>query len=300
MKSVVFFMTLASAAWGQSNSGLKARELFYTPPPDASAQAAKPPEQAKPAPAKQVSAAKSTPKQTTAKSSSKPAATSPSTASAPATHVVQAAVPLGLRYAVLKRDAAGKYAEVDPDTNFRSGDRIRMQIDANTTGYLYVVMQGSSGNWRLLFPSSEVAGGSNLVQKGQSLQIPGGQGQFVFDEQSGTEKLFLILTRQPETDLDKLIYSMRGQSPANSSPERMLMAQASLGDDVVNHLRSEVQARDLVFEKVDTASAAPPAAAPATGTTPDGSARIEKAAYVVNPSTAPDARLVVDISLKHR
>ena len=33
-------------------------------------------------------------------------------------------------------------------------------------------MQGSSGTWKLLFPSAEVAGGSNLVRKGESRQIP--------------------------------------------------------------------------------------------------------------------------------
>ena len=75
-------------------------------------------------------------------------------------------------------------------------------MDANTSGYLYVVMQGSSGTWKLLFPSAEVAGGSNLVRKGESRQIPSGdKGQFVFDEQAGNEKLFIVLTRQPEPDL---------------------------------------------------------------------------------------------------
>jgi hypothetical protein len=60
---------------------------------------------------------------------------------------------------------------------------------------------------------------------------------------------------------------------------RSLVAQASLGDDVVSKLRTQVNSRDLVFEKVDST---------------------ENAAYVVNPSTAPDARLVVDIALKHK
>ena len=43
-----------------------------------------------------------------------------------------ASVPLGLRYAVFKRDAGGQYNEVDSDTNFRSGDRIRLNVNANT------------------------------------------------------------------------------------------------------------------------------------------------------------------------
>ena len=249
MKHFLTLTILACPALWSQTPQLKARELFYTPPPDT----AKPVETAKAAPAKKVAAKSAAPK----------------TAD---THTLSTSVPLGLRYAVLKRDASGQYSEVDPDTNFRSGDRIRLHVDANTSGYLYVVMQGSSGTWKLLFPSAEVAGGSNLVRKGESRQIPpGNTGQFVFDEQAGNEKLFIVLTRQPEADLDKLIYAMGGS--------KTLVAQASLQDDVVTKLRGQVASRDLVFEKVDSS---------------------ENAAYVVNPSSAPDARLVVDLALKHK
>jgi len=257
MKHLLVLAILAApAAWTQT---LKARELFYTPPPDLAkaADAAKPAADAKTTPTKKVAAKAAAPK-------------------AGDTHTLAASVPLGLRYAVLKRDASGQYQEVDPDTNFRSGDRIRLHVDANTSGYLYVVMQGSSGTWKLLFPSTEVAGGSNLVHKGESRQIPSGdRGQFVFDEQAGNEKLFIVLTRQPEPDLDKLIYSMGGKP--GDARDRSLVAQASVSDSVVSSLRT--QSRDLVFEKVDSS---------------------ENAAYVVNPSTAPDARLVVDVALKHK
>jgi Domain of unknown function (DUF4384) len=253
MKHFVILPILAiSAAWGvvhaQEQPVLKARELFYTPPADAP----KPPE-----------AAKSAPKKVATKSVATKSGD---------THTLATSVPLGLRYAVLKRDSGGQFQEIDPDTSFRSADRIRLKVDANTSGYLYVVMQGSSGTWKLLFPSAEVAGGSNLVRKGESRQIPpGNSGQFVFDEQAGNEKLFIVLTRQPEPDLDKLIYSMGGT--------KALVAQASVQDDVVTKLRGQVASRDLVFEKVDSS---------------------ENAAYVVNPSSAPDARLVVDVALKHK
>jgi hypothetical protein len=197
-------------------------------------------------------------------------------------------VPLGLRYSVLKREGSGKFVEVDPDSTFRSGDRIRLNVDTNTPGYLYVVMQGSSGNWRLLFPSSDVEGGSNRIEKGASQQIPAGdKGQFMFDEQSGTEKLFLVLSRKPEADLDKLIYSITGGA---SSADRTLVAKATVGDDVVNRLREEVKSRDLVFEKIDEMSIQ----------TNGSEVKTEKATYVVNPSRTDDARLVVDVALKHK
>jgi Domain of unknown function (DUF4384) len=288
MKSLLVLGILGvSVASAQDAGGLKARELFYTPPPDAAP--AKPPAAQKAAPAKQFS-----PKRTEAPAPQLKASpqadtssSSPAPAASPDHTVTVAAMPLGVRYSVLKRDAANQFVEVDPDTTFRSGDRIRIQVKANTTGYLYVVAQGSSGTWQVLFPSSEVAGGSNRLEPGDTRQVPpGDRGQFVFDDQGGTEKLFLVLSRQAEPDLDKLIYSMGGANPGGAAPQtpRALLAKASVTNDVVQRLRAQVTSRDLVFEKVDGEV--------------DG--KIENASYVVNPSPSPDARLVVDVSLKHK
>ena len=265
MKPFLAFVFLsASTVWAQDAnngaSGLHARELFYTPVP----QASQPPAQPQAAPVKPAPP--------------KPAAKKPVPQT---TSTLAVTAPLGMRYSVLKRNAAGSFEEVDPDTNFRSGDRIRVKVDSNNTGYLYIVAQGSSGAWQLLFPSAEVAGGSNLIQPGESRMVPSGdRGQWAFDDRGGVEKLFVVLTRQPEPDLDKLIYSFSGQAGAS----RTLVAKAAVSDDVVSHLRQQVSSRDLVFEKVDSESGPV----------------VEKAAYVVNSSSAPDSRLVVDVSLNHK
>jgi hypothetical protein len=296
MKPLLLLALTAAAAWAQGTASLRARELFYTPPPEASA--VKPPPAPVPLP---VPAPKVIAKKTPAKTSS-PA--QPPT-SAPSQAVVDkpASGPLGMRYSVLKRNAAGEYQEVDADTVFHSGDRIRLEAQANSTGYLYVVAQGSSGNWQVLFPSREVSNGSNQVHRGETRLVPGGnQGQFVFDEQAGTEKLFFVLSRQPEQSLDKLIYSMGGQTaPADptvvkpaAESNRVLMAQASVSDDVIARIRSQMQSRDLIFEKVDNEKVV------SQNGPPSGQVKIETAAYVVNRSSAPDARLVVDLKLKHQ
>ena len=294
MKPLLLLALTAAAAWGQGTAALRARELLYTPPPDTSA--VKPAATPAPAPAPKA-VAKKTPAKT-------PTPAQPAV-SAPTEAVVDkpATGPLGMRYSVLKRNAAGEYQEVDADTVFHSGDRIRLEAQANSTGYLYVVAQGSSGNWQVLFPSREVSNGSNQVHRGETRLVPGGnQGQFVFDEQAGTEKLFFVLSRQPEPSLDKLIYSMGGQTaPADptvvqpaAESNRVLMAQATVSDDVIARIRSQMQSRDLIFEKVDNEKVVSQNAAPS------GQVKIETAAYVVNRSTAPDARLVVDLKLKHR
>ena len=256
-------VALASIGWSQDHPALTARELFYTPPPETppkpSAVSAQPP--AKPPEVKFS-------KKETPGAKKSPAAVT--VATTPPTRM-----PLGLRYTVLKRNSAGDYTEVDPESSFQSGDRIRIQVEANTTGYLYVVTQGSSGAWKPLFPAADVANGSNVIHRGDSRAIPS-SGQFLFDQRAGTERLFLVLARQPEADLDKFLYVLGKPEDPSAAPPHLLVASASVGDEVVDHLRKQVSIRDLVFENVDNA------------------------AYVVNTSASADARLVVDIALKHQ
>ena len=193
-------------------------------------------------------------------------------------------VRLGLRYTVLKR-VEGEMVAVAPDSTFRAGDRIQISVEANDNGYLYIVHQGSSGTWKPLFPSAEIEDGNNRVEKGRTYIMPPGS-RFYFDEQAGEEKLFLILSRQPEADLEKIIYSL--QAPAAApEPARKLYASAAMApidDAIVGRLRN-VYARDLVIEKVDDDAPGP---------------RKEKAVYVVNPTGSADSRVVADIRLINR
>ena len=106
MKPLVLIAALTSVLTAQ-DAGLKARELFYTPPPDAS--------QPQPKPVKKVLPARP------------PVVRPGNQTTAPVVNVAN--VPLGLRYSVMKREGSGKFAEVDQDSTFRSGDRIRLNVD---------------------------------------------------------------------------------------------------------------------------------------------------------------------------
>jgi hypothetical protein len=268
-----------SMAWylgaQQDSRKLTARELFYSPvdtPPAAPHKPAKP--AAKPKP----------PSHKTTPDTDQTAAAQASSASVP---VIQAAYrplgphsALGLRYTILKRNGE-EQAEADADATFHAGDRIRLAVEANDDGYLYVVNRGSSGTWKLLFPSPEIKDGDNRVHKRVRYEIPSGY-TFTFDEQAGEEKLFIVLARQPEPDLEGLIYSL-GQSgkPAKEKP-KVLMASAAFGDDVIGKLRT-AYARDLIVEKVDD----------------EQTAKKEKAVYAVNPTGSAESRVVADVTLKH-
>jgi hypothetical protein len=181
-------------------------------------------------------------------------------------------VPLGLRYSLLKQNRNNQAEEVDPDTIFHSGDKIRLSLESNDSGYLYVVQRGTSGRWTLLFPAKEILGGKNTIEKGERHEIPLGDVWFAFDQQPGIEKLFLVLSREPESDLEKLI------KPSGQNAAPVL----SLENATVGKIRSQVAARDLVFEKVSEGSSG------------------EKAVYVVNHTGNTNARVVVDLNLTHR
>jgi len=208
---------------------------------------------------------------------------------------VKAASPLGLRYSIVKQ-VGGESVEVDPESVFRSGDRIRLSVQANDNGYLYIVLRGSSGRWSPLFPSKEILSGDNRVKKGGEYEIPLGSVWFAFDEQPGTEKLFIVLARQPEPDFEKLVKSLRQDSSApqtksdsakkaDKDDEGAVQVVASLDDGTVGKVRGQVRSRDLVFQKVDE-------------TTPGG--KKEQAVYIVNRTGSADSRVVVDVSLNHQ
>jgi hypothetical protein len=276
----VCLLAVGSMAWylgaQQDTKKLTARELFYSPvdtPPAAPHKPAKP-------------AAK--PKPPSHKTAPDPDQTTTAQASSASIPVVQAAYrpqgphpALGLRYTILKKKGE-EQAEADADATFHAGDRIRLAVEANDDGYLYVVNRGSSGTWKLLFPSPEIKDGDNRVHKRIRYEIPAGY-TFTFDEQAGEEKLFIVLSRQPEPDLEGLIYSL-GQTgkPAAEKP-KVLMASAAFGDDVIGKLRT-AYARDLIVEKVDD----------------EQTAKKEKAVYAVNPTGSAESRVVADVTLKHQ
>lgn len=285
----------------QAEKTLSAREIFYSAPAKPGTTAQEPaqsrerPERTRPpaTKAKQQTARRKPPPPPKEREEA-PAAAEPGPPEVtgaqyvPAAHTATPHAPLGLRYSILSRTEDGRTVEVDAGTAFRAGDRIRLSVEVNDRGYLYIIHRGSSGVWKPLFPSPEIGGGNNLVERGHKYEIPAGY-VFTFDEQPGVEKLFIVLSRQPESSLEKLIYSLSRGKPETVAPEKqhkILLAQnlRPIHDSFVAQLRT-AYARDLIIEKVDETTPGP---------------KREKAVYVVNPTGTAESRVVADISLIHR
>ncbi len=272
----------------QTEHKLTARELFYTPVSTAPVVKAEPP-RVDPAP-------KSVPKAPKKPMKPQYPVVSDPPERAEKVPMVNAASypPLGLRYSLLRRSDSGRYDEVDTGTTFHSGDKIKVVAKGNDAGYLYVISRGPSGTWVVQFPSADIDGGNNRIAKDQDYTVPSG-GRFNFTDQAGEEKLFMVFSRKPAQDLEKLIYSLgnpKAPAPvsgdAAEAPAKVMLLATNrnpIEDPFVNRLRSQLVARDLVFEKVDD-------------DTPGD--RKEKAVYVATPDRTVNARVVIDLTLKHQ
>jgi len=198
---------------------------------------------------------------------------------------------IGLRYSLLLRDAEGKYQEASPNAIFHSGDHLRLSVMANQPGYLYVIQQGSSGNWSPIFPPPGSAQDVNRIEQGRVYQIPNGNGAFRFDQNPGQEKLFIVLSRQPIHDLDSTIQGLKpsGQkqdTPPATSSSATLEAANRIPDELVQRFAS----RDLTLvqeQQVDES--------------PKGEDSGERAVYVVSKRTPTGSapQVVASVSLRH-
>ena len=258
--AICFFCICAFAQDGQKPV-LTARELYYIAAP-ASAQPKRP------SPPKKATGSNPSQEASTDSKNSKsmrPAGTAviqdaqlvmPGTGIKTSAPAPASGAPLGLKY-TLWRAVDGHFETTPAGAEFRTGDHIRLQVEANGPGYLRILNLGPTGNWNTLFPED---GGSGHVEGFQAYTI-----QSKFDEPSGTEKLFLIFTREADAEVPTSI--------------------ASIDNSVVSQLRTRI-ARDLIVEPV--------------GPTTPGSGSNESAVYVVNPTGNSDSRLVADLLLMHK
>lgn len=268
-----------------SGSGMKARELFYSPAkmvakPAATTEAK--PAAAKAADAKPAAKAKSNPVE--AKSVNAPSGDTGGEKKGVFQNasVTAANTALGLRYSVVQRMKNGTEREVDPETVFRTGEQIRLRVEANDIGYLYIAQKGSKGDWNLLFPSPEINGGKNKVTPYKKYEIPN-EDVFEFSSPAGEFKIFIALTRQPEPDFERFLSSLeKGAKPGLSggAPKGETLAMNVLDDRLIGEVRGKLIARDLVISRVKRTN--------------------DVAGYAVNASGKSDARVVAELALKQQ
>jgi Domain of unknown function (DUF4384) len=110
---------------------------------------------------------------------------------------------LGLGVTLFMRDSNGLAVRVDPDHVFQKGDRVRVVLETNTDGYLYIFNTTDDGPATMIYPDSQLDEAGNYLQSHVPFEIPASASAderlrwFAFDEVAGTERLFFVFTREP-------------------------------------------------------------------------------------------------------
>ncbi len=81
-----------------------------------------------------------------------------------------------------------------------------MHITSAQSGRLYLINEGPAGadqipTFNVMFPSETANNGSALLNENQQIQIPQ-QSWFQFDEQQGTEKIWLVWAAKDVSELE--------------------------------------------------------------------------------------------------
>lgn len=128
-------------------------------------------------------------------------ATTPDVTNRPPSRKAQPAI--GLGYTIFMREPSGRAIRVEPTREFRNGDRIRIALEPNTDGYLYLFNSENGAAPRMIFPDARLDGGENWVEAHVPIEVPSSEEPeerlrwFEFYGDPGTERLFIVVTREP-------------------------------------------------------------------------------------------------------
>ncbi|MDQ2921228.1 MAG: DUF4384 domain-containing protein [Acidobacteriota bacterium] len=203
MRTKVGFLSLLIALTGLGSMQAYAQQeedvrgAFLTTRPKPSASATKPGPNSRPS--------RRRPKASTSNATTNNAA--PTSGSAKTESTPRKASPqrMGLGLTLFMRDSNGLAVRADPSRTFRKGDHVRVLVETNADGYLYVFNTTDGGQPVMIYPDAELEEAGNFIQGHVPWEIPSSAAAeerlrwFTFDQNSGTEKLYFVFTREPLT-----------------------------------------------------------------------------------------------------
>ncbi|HKX27546.1 MAG TPA: protein kinase [Blastocatellia bacterium] len=117
---------------------------------------------------------------------------------------------------------------VPAETVFHSGDAMRLVASSNRDGNLYIVLKGTTGPIRILYPDPRIKGSYNQARAGQRIEIPSSTDEmpwFRLDNRPGAETFYIVFATQSGDErirtLEAAIQQRRRQF--NAAEERQTM-----------------------------------------------------------------------------
>ena len=147
---------------------------------------------------------------------------------------------LGIGLTLFMRDSNGMAQRTDPDHVFVKGDRVRVLLETNADGYLYIFNTTNNGPATMIYPHADLDEGGNYLQAHVPFEIPSSQASeerlrwFAFDEVAGSEQVFFVFTREPlkgvplEDELITFCRNSRESCPIRPSAEMWASLQTQM------------------------------------------------------------------------
>lgn len=149
---------------------------------------------------------------------------------------------LGIGLTLLSRDSTGLSVRTDPSHTFQKGDRVRVLLETNTDGHLYIFNTTNGGKPVMIYPNKELDEGGNYLQAHVPFEIPSSTASqerlrwLVFDEVAGNERLYFVFTREPlpgipiEDDLVAFCNDSKNTCPIQPSQELWARLEKELAE----------------------------------------------------------------------
>ncbi|HEV2828791.1 MAG TPA: DUF4384 domain-containing protein [Pyrinomonadaceae bacterium] len=145
---------------------------------------------------------------------------------------------LGLGLTLFMRDSNGHAIRTDPSHEFRKGDHIRVLIETNADGYLYVFNTTDGGQPVMIYPDPELDEAGNYFQAHVPFDLPSSLAAeerlrwLTFDEHPGDERVYFVFTREPLNAVpiedDLLTYCRNGKCPWSPGADVWAQIQAEM------------------------------------------------------------------------
>ena len=140
---------------------------------------------------------------------------------------------IGLGLTLFSRDSNGNAVRTDPSKIFQKGDGVRVLVETNSDGYIYIFNTTNNGSPVMIYPNAELDEAGNYLQAHVPFEIPSSVGTeerlrwLVFDENAGDERLFFVFTREPLKGVpieDELISHCAGNKGCSWKPSDAVWA----------------------------------------------------------------------------
>lgn len=120
----------------------------------------------------------------------------------------------GMEVKVWWQNEKGDFVVVDPNRNFKEGDKIRVQFQGNFDGLVYFLNIAPNGETRVIY--------KNTLRSGDSNFLPLQPEVIAFDDKPGTEVLRIVMSRQRVDEFETALEKTEGllnKTPSKAAGE---------------------------------------------------------------------------------